>query len=218
MTERLIINPGSSRSKVGSDPDVRRTDNAIEQENLQQGLQQVRQKRAGGADNAAVTGDASAAAAKAGNTAKTGTAGPDETVWGNDKAFMSRIDEVQRADLRLFVRIRHLQKVTCSMAYEDISKEPYELDRPLELMIVDMSVGGIGVICEHEIDVGRILGVPIILDTIPYNVKCEVVYCIPLDGKFRAGLKIAHKDKLFMRHLKIFVARISLTSTYASGE
>ena len=52
----------------------------------------------------------------------------------------------------------------------------------------------------------------------PYDIKCKVIYCIPLDGKYRAGLKIAVMDKRFMRHLKIYVARITLTGEYASGE
>jgi hypothetical protein len=199
MTDKLIIDSGRSRKM---------TDGEILQENLQKELEKERQKKAGGDDSGTKTRIVS----------KTSMIEPDEIVWGNDRAFMDKIDEVQRADLRLFVRIRHMQKVTCSTAYEDITKEPYELDKPIELMIVDISVGGIGVICEHEIDVGRIFGIPVTLDAIPYVIKCEAVYCIPLDDKFRAGFKIVHKEKRFMRHLKIFIARISLTSTYASGE
>ena len=199
MTDRLIIDSGRHRRKNDSD---------ILHENFQKALPKDEQNNAGGADSGT----------KATTASKIGTIEPDEMVWGNDRSFMDKIDEEQRANLRLFVRIRYMQKVTCSTAYEDITKETYELDRPLELMIVDLSVGGIGVICEHEIDVGRILEIHIILDAIPYDIKCEVVYCIPIDGKFRAGLKIAHKDKCFMRHLKIFIARISLTNTYASGE
>lgn len=209
MTDRLIIDSGGKKRTDRdhfSDSDNHLTGSVISHENLQEmpdGHSDV-----GTADSGN----------KAGTTSKSIAMEPDEIVWGNDRAFMRRIDEVHRADLRLFVRIRHMQKITCSTVYEDITKEPFELEKPLELMTVDISVGGIGVMCEHEIDVGSILGIQIILDTIPYDIKCEVIYCIPMDGKFRAGLKIAQKDKSFMRHLKIFVARISLTSTYASGE
>ena len=122
------------------------------------------------------------------------------------------------AERRLFVRVRHVQKITCDSVYEAIDKEPVELRNPLDLTVVDLSVAGIGIICDKEIETGRILGIRILLDRIPYEIKCKVIYCIPLDGKFRAGLKIAEKDKRFMRHLKIFVARTSLTTEYASGE
>ncbi len=190
MTDRLIIDYGN-RKKAGND--------------------QFREPDIG-------RNDSTGGNTGAGTSSKTASMEPDEVVWGNDRALMKMVDEVQRADLRLFVRIRHIQKVICSMVYEDIAKEPYRLDRPLEMMIVDLSVGGIGVICEHEIETGSILGIPIVLDAITYDVICETVYCIPMDGKYRAGFKIAKKDKDFIKHLKIFVARISLTNTYASGE
>jgi hypothetical protein len=197
MTDRLIIDSGGIKKG---------TDSAALQEDQQRSLQD--------GQNDAVIADSGV---DTGTSTKINTLEP-EIVWGNDRAFMKLIDEGLRADLRLFVRIRYIQKVTCTMVYEDIEKEPCELDEPLQLMIVDISVGGIGVICEQEIEVGMILGITIILDNIPYDVKYEVVYCIPMDDKFRIGLKIAQRDKVFMRHLKIFVARISLTSAYASGE
>ena len=142
----------------------------------------------------------------------------DEVVWGNDRAVLDKIDKGLLADRRLFVRIRHIQKVSCSIEYRHDSAEPVELDEPLEFMIIDLSVGGIGIICEQELDIGRVLGVHLLLDDIPYDIICEVVYCIRLEDKYRAGLKIVRRDKKFMRHLKIFVARVSLTNEYASGE
>lgn len=142
----------------------------------------------------------------------------DENVWGNDRAIIDKLDKEVLAERRLFVRVRHVQKITCDSVYEAIDKEPVELRNPLDLTVVDLSVAGIGIICDKEIETGRILGIRILLDRIPYEIKCKVIYCIPLDGKFRAGLKIAEKDKRFMRHLKIFVARTSLTTQYASGE
>jgi len=143
----------------------------------------------------------------------------DEDVWGGDREISKKIDEGLLADRRLFVRIRHIQKVLCSVEYADAAaKEPLELDRPLEFMIIDLSVSGIGIISEYEIERGKLLGIRMLLDGMPYDIKCEVVYCIWLNGKYRAGFRIVQKDKKFMRHLKIFVARVSLTNEYASGE
>jgi hypothetical protein len=78
-------------------------------------------------------------------------------------------------------------------------------------------MGGIGIICEHGINIGKILAIQLTLDNIPYEIKGEVVYCIRNDDKFRAGLKIVQRDKRFIRHLKIFVARISLNSIYGKS-
>jgi len=142
----------------------------------------------------------------------------DENVWGNDRALASKLDNEVLAERRLFVRVRHVQKLTCDTIYEEIDKEPVKLASPLQFMSVDLSAAGIGIVCENEIEPGKILGIRMLLDRIPYDIKCRVVYCIPFDGKFRAGLKIAEKDKRFMRHLKIYVARITLTNEYASGE
>mgnify|MGYP000930287127 CR=1 FL=1 len=147
---------------------------------------------------------------------QTGELPLDENVWGNDRALVSKLDNEVLTERRLFVRVRHVQKLTCDTIYEDINKEPVKLASPLSFMSVDISAAGIGIVCENEIEPGKILGIRIILDRIPYDIKCRVVYCIPLDGKFRAGLKIAEKDKRFMRHLKIYVARITLTNEYAS--
>lgn len=138
----------------------------------------------------------------------------DENVWGNDYTLLKKLDEKQLADRRLYVRVRHLQKVVCHSVYDNIDMEPVLLSRPMELIISDLSMGGIGIISENELKSGRILAVRLSLDGIQYEVKCEVIYCFQSDNKFRAGLKIAQKDKRFINHLKIFIARISLTNSY----
>ena len=142
----------------------------------------------------------------------------DENLWGNDRILNGKLDREVLAERRLFARVRHVQRIFCDVIYEDIDKEPVRLSTPLQFMTVDISVAGIGIVCDHEIETGRILGIRITLDRIPYEIKCRVIYCIPLDGKFRAGLKIAEMDRQFMQHIKIFVARTLLTSEYASGE
>lgn len=138
----------------------------------------------------------------------------DENVWGNDYTIINKLDEKQIADRRLYVRVRHLQRIECSTVSDSIEVEPVLLTRPIVIIISDISMGGIGIICEQEISIGKILVIQLTLDSIPYEIKCEVIYCIQNDDKFRAGLKIVHKDKHFIKHLKIFVARISLNSNY----
>ena len=138
----------------------------------------------------------------------------DENVWGNDYTIINKLDEKQLADRRLYVRVRHIQRIECNKVFDNIEVEPVLLTQPIVFIISDLSMGGIGIICEHGISIGKIFAIQLTLDTIPYEIKCEVVYCIQNDDKFRVGLKIVQKDKLFIRHLKLFVARISLTSMY----
>lgn len=138
----------------------------------------------------------------------------DENVWGNDNSILHHLDEKVLADRRLFVRIRHLQRIECTAMSDSIEEEPYSLKHPLELMISDLSMGGIGIISDSKIDVGKVLFIRINLDNILYDIKCEVMYCFRNDDKFRAGLKIVQREKRFIQHLKIFIARISLNSEY----
>lgn len=140
----------------------------------------------------------------------------DENVWGNDHTFLNKLDEGILADRRLYVRVIYIQSIKCNVIKESKESQPILLTQPIEFMIVDLSIGGIGIICEHEIKIGTILIFKLTFDNITYEVKYEVVYCFPNDDKFRAGLRMAEKDKEFIRHLKILVARLSLQSKYGN--
>lgn len=142
----------------------------------------------------------------------------DENVWGNDYTLLNKLSEKQLADRRLFVRIRHMQWVECHIIFDNIKSEPSLLDRPLVFIINELSMAGIGIICDNAISIGKILAFQFIIDNIPYDIKCEVIYCIPNDDKFRACLKVVQRDKRFIRHLKIFIARTSLNLTYGKQE
>lgn len=133
-----------------------------------------------------------------------------EKDWGNERTVLSRLDGKLLADRRLYARVLYMHKIRCNALFDSFDSEPTLLMDPLELMVVDLSVGGIGVICEHEILVGTILSFKLPLDNIVYEIKCEVVYCFENSGKYRAGLKLADRNRNFIRHLKIFVARLTL--------
>lgn len=140
----------------------------------------------------------------------------DEKLWANDHAAIKYMDDDMLADRRLYVRVVFVQQIMCNTILESLDSEPITLPKPIAFMIMDISVGGIGIICEYTIDVGSILSFNLTLDNIPYEIKTEVVYCFPNGGKYRIGLKLAKKDKAFFRHLKILVARISLNAKYGN--
>lgn len=133
-----------------------------------------------------------------------------EKDWGNERAVLSRLDGKLLADRRLYARVLYMHRIRCNTLFERLDSEPTLLMDPLELIVVDLSMGGIGVVCEHEILVGTILSFKLPLDNIAYEIKCEVVYCFENGGKYRAGLKLVDRDRNFIRHLKIFVARFTL--------
>lgn len=143
---------------------------------------------------------------------------PDENVWGNDYTILHQLDEKQLADRRLFVRVRYFLQVECSAISDSAEVEPSFLRYPITFMISDLSMSGIGIICDDRIDIGKVLAIQLMLDGIQYEIKCEVMYCLSNDDKFRAGLKIIQREKQFIRHLKIFIARISLNAAYGDQE
>ena len=137
-----------------------------------------------------------------------------ENVWGNDYSITNKLEENLLADRRLYARALYMQKIECNTILESMESEPCLLSKIMAFMIIDISMGGIGIVCEHEIMVGTILVFKLSLDNISYDIKCEVVYCLQNDDKYRAGLRIVDRERHFIRHLKILVARLSLQRKY----
>lgn len=142
----------------------------------------------------------------------------DENIWGNDRTLLDILNEEQLAERRLYTRVKYMQRVECMAILEDLESTPDLLTKPIAFMVVDVSMGGIGVVSEFDLQIGRILIFNFSLDKIVYEIKCKVIYNFQNDGKFRAGLKLVEKDKEFIRHLKIFVARLSLQSKYGTNQ
>lgn len=134
----------------------------------------------------------------------------DENLWGNDWQINSLIDKDYLAEKRLFVRVRYFRPFECRMFCTSPDAEPEKLDSILKLTMFDLSMGGIGAICDVSVPKDDILFFPLLLDHMTYDVKCQVVYCIPIDHVFRLGLRILTREKQFIKHLKLYVARLSL--------
>lgn len=138
----------------------------------------------------------------------------DENVWGNDNTVLKKLDADQLAERRLFVRVIFMRQIKCYETYNNLEEEAKLLIKPIEFSITDLSVGGIGIIADYELKKGTILGFKLPLDQAEYDIKCEVMYCFQNDNKFRIGLRIVQKEKDFIKHLKIVIARISLRNQY----
>jgi len=132
----------------------------------------------------------------------------------NERFVLNKLDENQRAERRRYVRAAYMQKIECNSMADDLESEPVMLQKPITFMIIDISMGGIGVISDYELEVGKVLAFKIKFDHFSYDIRCQVVYCFEHEGKYRAGLKLVKGDKQFIKHLKIMVARITLQNKY----
>lgn len=139
-----------------------------------------------------------------------------ENVWGNDHVILKVLDEKQLSDRRLYARAIYMQNIECNAILGNMESEPVLLAKPMNFMVIDISMSGIGIICKDEINKGMVLIFKLILDNIAYEIKCEVIYSFQVDDKFRAGLKMVGKDKKFIKHLKIVVARLTLQREYGT--
>ncbi|MCX8130889.1 MAG: PilZ domain-containing protein [Clostridia bacterium] len=138
----------------------------------------------------------------------------DEQVWGNDSLLAKKLDEQYLAEKRMFVRVRYIQHIECKKISNNVYDEPITLNKPMLITLSDISMAGMGAVCSHELGVGSVLEFDMQLDHLQYTIKCQVIYSIFMEDSYRIGLKIATKDKDFIKHLKIVVARISLNAKY----
>jgi hypothetical protein len=136
--------------------------------------------------------------------------------WGDEHSFLNKLDGQILADRKFYTRALYMQRIECNTLFDGVESEPSYLAEPLEFIIIDLSMGGIGIISEYEIMLGTILFFNLSLDNIEYKIKCKVVYCFQNSDKYRACLRIVGRDMKFIRHLKIFVARLSLQSKYGT--
>lgn len=138
----------------------------------------------------------------------------EDRVWGNDYILDKKLDKEHLDEKRMFVRVRYIQNISCDKICDDINSQPTTLTKPIKLVMSDISVGGLGAVCGQELNVGSVLEFDIVLDHLTYTIKCEIVYCILMEESYRIGLKIVRKNRDFLKHLKILVARISLQAQY----
>jgi len=142
----------------------------------------------------------------------------DDNIWGSDPEINKKLDKELLLERRRYVRVRYFQEIKCMRLGPETDVEPIKPDEPVILSLFDISMGGLGTVCSHEIKKGSVLFFNLQLDHLTYDIKCKVAYCVQIEDNYRIGLKILDKDSQFIKHLKIVVARISLNAKYAAKE
>lgn len=110
---------------------------------------------------------------------------------------------------RKFVRASYPQEVKCKKVCRPESNTVIELSEPLDLLSVDLSLGGISFTSNTEIEEGTILNFNYTIDITTYELSTIVVYCIPFNNSYRIGVEFTSLDKDLEEHIKKVVARLT---------
>lgn len=97
-------------------------------------------------------------------------------------------------------RINYFSKIYCSKSM--YNGEAEEFQEPVELMLHDVSEGGLGVVCDRLFERGSVLVLSITLEDVHYEkVTAKVMWTIKKNNTYRHGLEIMNLSGKLFRHL-----------------
>lgn len=115
-------------------------------------------------------------------------------------------------DRRNFVRVSYSQEVKCEKICAPNSDTVIELSKPLDLLSVDLSLGGISLESNSEIDKGTLLTFNYKIESTIYELSTIVVYCIPYNNIYRIGVEFTSLSKDLEVQIKKIVTRLTYSS------
>ena len=97
-------------------------------------------------------------------------------------------------------RINYNTKIYCTKSMNNGKAEEFE--EPVEMLLHDVSSGGLGVICGRLFDRGSVLVLSMTLEEMHYEkVTARVMWTIEKDDSYRHGLEIMNLSGKLFRHL-----------------
>lgn len=97
-------------------------------------------------------------------------------------------------------RINYFSKIYCKKSMYNGKAEEY--DEPVELLLHDVSEGGLGVICDRLFEKGSVLVLGINLEDVHYEkVTAKVMWTMKKNNTYRHGLEIMNLSGKLYRHL-----------------
>lgn len=103
-------------------------------------------------------------------------------------------------EMRKSRRINYLSKIYCKKCICGGETEEYK--EPLELTLLNVSVGGLGIMSDRMFEVGSILTLSMKLEEISYEkVTAKVMWNIKKGEMYRHGLQIVNISGRLFRHL-----------------
>lgn len=110
------------------------------------------------------------------------------------------IEAVKSAELRKNKRIDYYSKIQCIKSVYKGETEEY--GEPLELMLINVSIGGLGIICERHYEKDTVLFLNIKLEEESFpKVAAKVMWTIKKGDMYRHGLEISNMSGRLYRHL-----------------
>ncbi len=97
-------------------------------------------------------------------------------------------------------RINYSARICCTKSMNDGGVEEFE--EPVEMLLHDVSAGGLGVICDRLFEGGSVLVLSITLEEVLYEkVTARVMWTIDKEDTYRHGLEIMNLSGKLFRHL-----------------
>ncbi len=112
----------------------------------------------------------------------------------------SGAEAAKLAELRKSKRIDYYSKIQCTKSIYNGETEEYE--EPLELMLINISIGGLGIVSEKSFEKATVLILNLKLEGENYQrVAAKVMWTIKKGNMFRHGLEISNISGRLYSHL-----------------
>ncbi len=110
------------------------------------------------------------------------------------------IEDKNLVEMRKSKRIEYLSKVYCTKSIYNGTTEEY--DEPLELTLLNVSAGGLGIVSDKLFEKGSILVLNMKLEEVSYEkVTAKVMWNMKKGNMYRYGLEITNLSGRLYRHL-----------------
>lgn len=113
------------------------------------------------------------------------------------------METTMHTESRVHHRINYREKINIFQYYNN-SGNLVKLAVPIEMVVFDVSLGGLGVLSDKSLENGSVIEFTLYLENIPYAVLSKIVW-VDNNGKyFKYGLEIIGHNNMMFRHLKKF--------------
>lgn len=103
-------------------------------------------------------------------------------------------------EMRKSKRIDYFSKIHCIKS--TLNGESTEYEKPLEIMLINISAGGLGIVSDRLFETGSVLLLNMKLEDVYYEkVAAKVMWSIKKGDMYRHGLEIINMSGRLYRHL-----------------
>lgn len=112
-----------------------------------------------------------------------------------------KTEKTKLDNLRKNQRIEYYSKIYCTKFIEN--GQAKEFDKPMELILLNISAGGLGILSEAEFETGTVLVLNVELEGINYErISARVMWGIKKGNMYRHGLEIINISGRLFSHLR----------------